>query len=78
MFFDHGYFMGGMHTFWWFFWLILMIAVVYAVWSQQRRSRRSERESPHDLLQRRLAKSEITPEAYEHAKALLDRDAGKH
>jgi putative membrane protein len=70
--------MGGMHTFWWIFWLILVIIFFYAVWSPQQRSRRSERESPRELLQRRLAKGEITPEAYEQAKALLDRDTVKH
>ena len=78
MFMDRGYYMGGMHTFWWIFWLILVIFVVYAVWSPQQRSRQSERESPHELLQRRLAKGDITPEAYEQAKELLDRDTIKH
>lgn len=77
MFFDHGYYMGGVHTFWWVFWLILLGIAVYAIWSPQRRARRSERESLHELLQRRLAKGDITPEAYEQAKALLDRDVGK-
>ncbi len=74
MFFDHGYYMGGMHTFWWVFWLGI---AVYAIWLPGQRARRSERESPHELLQRRLAKGDITPEAYEQAKALLDRDVGK-
>ena len=77
MFFDHGYYMGGMHTFWWVFWLILLSIAVYAIWSPGQRAQRSERESPHELLQRRLAKGDITPEAYEQAKALLDRDVGK-
>ena len=77
MYFDHGYYMGGMHAFWWFFWLILVVVLAIADWSPRQRSRRSDRESPHELLQRRLAKGEITPEAYEQAKALLDRDAGK-
>ena len=77
MFFDHGYYMGGMHTFWWVFWLILLGIAVYAIWSPGQRAQRSERESPHELLQRRLAKGDITPDAYEQAKALLDRDVGK-
>jgi len=75
MWFEHGAYMGGMHAFWWFFWLILVVALVYAVWSPRQRSRHSDHASPHELLQRRLAKGEITPEAYEQAKALLDRDA---
>jgi putative membrane protein len=76
MWFEHGAYMGGMHAFWWLFWLVLVVAVVVVLWSPRQRSRRSGHESPHELLQRRLAKGEISPEAYEQAKALLDRDAG--
>jgi putative membrane protein len=77
MFFDHGYYMGGMHAFWWLFWLILVVVLGYAVRSPPPRAGRPDRESPHELLQRRLANGDITPEAYEQTKALLDRDAGK-
>jgi putative membrane protein len=77
MFFDHGYYMGGMHTFWWIFWLILVAVLVFAVWSPQRGSGRSGGESPRDILKRRLAKGEITPEAYEQTKALLERDSDR-
>jgi putative membrane protein len=76
MFVDHGYYMGGMHAFWWLFWLILVVAFAYAVRSPERRSRRSTRESPLEILQRRFAQGEMSPEAYEQAKALLERDAG--
>lgn len=75
MLFDHGYYMGGMHAFWWLFWLILVLIVFFVVWPPLQRSRRSQRDSPHELLRERLAKGEITPEAYEQAKKLLDRDA---
>ncbi len=78
MFLDHGYYMGGMHAIWWVFWLILVVVLVVTVWSPQQRARRTERESPLKLLQRRLANGEITPEAYEQAKSLLDRDANPH
>ena len=78
MFFDHGYYMGGMHAFWWVFWLILVVVLVVAVWSPQQRAMRTDRESPHQLLQRRLANGDITPEAYEQAKSLLDRDSKFH
>jgi putative membrane protein len=78
MFFDHGYFMGGMHPMWWMVWLVVALVVILAVWSPQRRRRPSEDSaSPLDILQRRLARGEVTPEAYEQAKALLDRDATK-
>ena len=77
MFFDHGYFMGGMHALWWIFWLVVVVAVI-AFWAPSRRRRSSDADSsPLDILQRRLARGEITPEAYEQAKALLERDAGK-
>jgi putative membrane protein len=77
MFFDHGYFMGGMHVIWWVFWLIVAVAII-AIWSPGRGRRSSDADAaPLDILQRRLARGEITPEAYEQAKALLDRDAGK-
>jgi putative membrane protein len=73
MYFEHGAYMGGMHTLWWIFWLILVVALLYTGWSPQQR--RGHRESPYELLQRRLARGEISPEAYEKAKALLDRDS---
>ena len=37
MYFDHGTYMGGMHTLWWIFWLILVVALLYTVWSPQQR-----------------------------------------
>jgi len=76
MFFDHGYYMGGMHTLWWILWLVLLIVLVYAVSSPDRRRRRQGKPVRIPILQRRLASGEITPEAYEKAKALLDRDVG--
>jgi putative membrane protein len=79
MFFDHGYFMGGMHGMWWVFWLVVAVVVAVAIWAPQRQRRSSADEaSPRDILQRRLARGEITPEAYEQAKALLDRDAPRN
>ena len=72
MYFDHGTYMGGMHAIWWIFWLILVVALLYTVWSPQQRW--GHRETPQELLQRRLARGEISPEAYEQTKTLLDRD----
>lgn len=77
MFFDHGYFMGGMHAIWWIFWLVVVV-VALAIWSPTFVRRTSGADAvPLDILQRRLARGEISPEAYEQAKALLKRDAGK-
>ncbi len=75
MFFDHGFFMGGMHTIGWAFWLVVAVAMV-AIWTASR-GRRPSDAAQLDILKRRLARDEITPEAYEQAKHLLERDADK-
>lgn len=75
MYHDGGFFMGGMHFLWWIFWLALFGVIVFYGWGRTSERRRRPRESPHELLQRRLASGEITPEQYEERKALLDRDA---
>ncbi len=76
MFYDGSYFMGGMHFLWWFFWLVLAGVLVYYGWGRPSDQRRRPRETPHEVLQRRLASGEITTDQYEERKALLDRDAG--
>ena len=68
--------MGGMHGLWWIFWLVLIGVLVFVVWGLSSQARRGSRETPHETLQRRLAKGEIAPEDYEKRKALLDRDQG--
>lgn len=75
MFHDGGY-MVGMHAWWWLFWVIL-IGVLFASLrgGSARRQQHAGREGPSDVLQRRLAAGEITPQQYEERKALLDRDA---
>jgi putative membrane protein len=57
----------------WLFWVVLFVALL-AVVLPERRRRHSESGSPHLMLQRRLARGEITPEQYEQTRVLLDRD----
>jgi putative membrane protein len=76
MFYDGSTFMGGMHWFWWIFWAVLVGVVVFYGWGRQGAQRHRPHETPHAVLQRRLASGEIAPEEYEKRKALLDRDAG--
>ena len=76
--FHDGSYMVGMHGFWWLFWLLLMIGV----WFFSRRGTSGwrgdrPRETAHQVLSRRLAGGEITPQQYEERRALLDRDAPK-
>ena len=76
MFYDNGgYFMGGMHWIWWIFWIAFIGVVVFYGWGRPSEQRRRPRETPHQVLHRRLASGEITPEQYEERTALLDRDA---
>ena len=56
--------MMGMHTLWWVFW--------GRGGSPARRDR--PRETPHEVLRRRLANGEISTEEYEKRKEVLDRD----
>jgi putative membrane protein len=76
MFYDGGYLMGGMHGLWWIFWVLIAGVLVFYLWGGRGDPRRRPRETPHEVLQRRLASGEIAPEEYEKRKALLDRDAG--
>ncbi len=76
MFYDGGFYMGGMHGLWWIFWVALIGVLVYYAWGRPGEQRRRPRETPQEVLQRRLASGEVSPEEYEKRKALLDRDTG--
>ena len=76
MFYDGGY-MGGMHGWWWFFWLLVIGAVLFYGWGRPGQRGDHPRETPREVLRRRLANGEITPPQYEERKALLGRDAGR-
>ena len=66
--------MAGMHAFWWIFWVIFIVALLFWRRDGRRWPREKSRETPHEVLRRRLASGEITPEDYESRKAILDRD----
>ncbi len=72
MFYDN---MMGMHTFWWLFWVVLVFALVFLGWGGSPARRERPRETPHEMLRRRLASGEISTEEYEKRKTILDRDA---
>ena len=75
MFSHGGYYMGGMHGLWWIFWVVLIGVIVFYGWGRSGEKRPHSRETPYEVLQRRLADGQITPDEYEKRKALLDRDA---
>lgn len=72
MFYDNGYFMGGMHGLWWVFWMVLLGFLLFYGWGSPSEKRRPPRETPHEVLKRRLANGEISPAEYQERKALLD------
>ncbi len=76
MFHDGGYFMGGAHFVWWIVWIGGLAMILFFGWRRRADRPGGSRESPLEILRRRLASGEITPDEYESRKALLDRDAG--
>ncbi|MFT5933920.1 MAG: putative membrane protein [Hydrogenophaga sp.] len=77
MFDDGGYMMGGVHGLWWILLLVVQISfVVICVWGQPGVRRQDSRDTPLDVLKRRLASGELLPEEYEKRKALLDGGGG--
>ena len=78
--YGNGYMMGGMHGMWWLFWIVLVGIFLFAGWAnflgRRNRSGEPQRDTPHQVLHRRLASGDITPAEYEEHKLLLDRDAG--
>jgi len=76
MFYDGGFFMGGMHFLWWIFGVALIGALAFYGWRGRSGQGSSSPESPHEVLRRRMASGEITPEQYEQRRTLLDRDGG--
>ena len=66
--------MMGMHAFWWFFGIAMVIALVFWGWGGSPARRDRPRETPHEMLRRRLASGEISTEEYEKRKTVLDRD----
>lgn len=76
MFYGRGY-MGGMHGFWWLFWLTVIGVALFNGWGRRGGCSDHPRETPHEVLRRRLANEEITPQEHEERKALLDRDTGR-
>ncbi len=73
---DGGYFMGGMHWLWWIFWIALISVIAFYGWGRPIGQRHGPRETPHEVLKRRMANGEISAAEYEQRKLLLDRDSG--
>lgn len=66
--------MVGMHGFWWLFWLLMIGVLILSRWGRPGRRGERLRETPQEVLHRRLASGEITPAQYEERKTLIERD----
>jgi putative membrane protein len=69
---NNDYYFGGMHLTWWFIWMILLIwifAIPYNIPYQ-----RFRKNSPFDILRKRLASGEITNEEYQEKKKILENN----
>jgi putative membrane protein len=69
----YGY-MSGMHAWWWLFWIVVIAVLLFYAWRRPDDRGDRPRETPHEVLKRRLASGEITSQDYEARKTLLDRD----
>lgn len=76
LFYDGGYMM-GMHGLGWLVLLVLLAGVFLFGRSRYADRDDDRRETPHEMLRRRLASGEITVAEYEERKTLLDRDGGR-
>jgi putative membrane protein len=66
-----GYHVWGMHLVWWFIWGVLLFwvfATPYDVPGQRKKN------SPLDILKKRLAAGEINKEEYEEKRKLIESD----
>jgi putative membrane protein len=64
---------------WWVWWVVWVVIIILAVawWTPLGGRTRIYRETPLEILRRRLANGEITTQEYEEKRALLLRDHGE-
>ena len=66
---DYSYHYGGMHFIWWIIWIVILIwlfATPYNIPGQ-----RTKKDSPLNILKKRLASGEIDKEVYQELKKIL-------
>ncbi|MFX3626047.1 MAG: SHOCT domain-containing protein [bacterium] len=67
-----GHHFWGMHWFWWILWVILIFWIFVTPYDIP--GQRKKKDSPLDILKKRLASGEINKEEYEEKKKILERD----
>lgn len=74
MFSNDGYYMVGMHAFWWLFWVLLIVLMLFGIRPRSGEHRERQRETPIDILRRRLANGEINAQEYEEIMRVLSQE----
>ena len=64
------YYYGGMHFIWWIIWLILLVWIFFIPTDIP--YQKTKKESPLDILKKRLEKGEISKEEFEESKKVLN------
>jgi putative membrane protein len=72
--FYYGYHFLGMHILWWIFWLFFLCWIFLTPWYVP--GRPYHKDTPLDILKRRLASGAITKEDYEERRKILEGDSG--
>jgi putative membrane protein len=73
MHWGYGYYMAGMHVFWWLFWGVALAVILLALRGRSSASDQPRRETPREILDRSLASGEVAPDEYEQRLALLNK-----
>ena len=64
---------GGMHLKWWIIWLIFIVWIFLIPTDIP--YQKTKKDSPLDILKKRLAKGEISKEEYEESKKILKSES---
>ncbi len=62
----------GMHFFWWIIWIIIIIWIFVTPWDIPGQRRRKD--TPMDILKKKLANGEISIEEFEEKKKILQQN----
>jgi len=62
---------GGMHLIWWFFWVIMLVWIFATPFDIP--GQRNKRDTPLDILKKRLARGEISKEEFVETKKIFEQ-----
>ncbi|MEO6357729.1 MAG: SHOCT domain-containing protein [Ferruginibacter sp.] len=63
---------GGMHFIWWIIWFIFIVWIFATPWDIP--GQRTKKDTPLDILKKRFARGEITKEAFEEGRNIINKN----